>query len=156
MSTLNSMAKLMIQIHGAKAMSLLVKQKPSDARYIAVSKDKLASIFYKNVRGVFYMDSLRGMGWELVRQKSEKELIKDLGNISMLFTDIDSLNELLRGEDLEELADATAMSLLKNRVDSQIARVALRRDHDGEPNGYWQGQYEAYETVQHMMRECSC
>lgn len=102
------------------------------------------------------MDSLRGHGWELSRQKSEKQLIKELRNISMLFTDLASLEEALSKEAFEDLDDATPMSLLKNRVDSQISRVALRRDHDSEKNGYWQGQYEAYETVQHMIRECAC
>ena len=45
------------------------------------------------------------------------------------------------------------MILLKQRVDAQFMRIDCRREVDGDCNGYWNGQYEAYETVQLMIRE---
>lgn len=148
------MAKLIIQIHGAGPMKEMLQKKPEESRYIAISKDKLASIFYKNIRGTFYMNSLNGLGWEIVRQKSEKELIKSLWGISFLMADIGTLESILSSMPIV-LDEPVAMVKFESKVNAQFARITMRRDYDGDKSGYWQGQYDAFEIVQSMMRECA-
>lgn len=98
------------------------------------------------------MNSLNGLGWEAVRQKSEKDLIDSLQNISYMLAEVETLEKLLQDTDP---AEAGQFIQLNHKVSSQFARVAMRRDFENDHTGYWQGQYDAFEIVQNMMRECA-
>lgn len=132
----------------------MLKQRQSNARYIAISKHKCASIFYRNELGVWYADYRNGKGWEKTQQISESDLQKDLKAISFMLCELVDLEAELSNHPLDELqCNGGPLVELKGRIDTQLARVSLRRDAEGDPNGYWAGSHEAYEIVLNMIRD---
>ncbi len=154
MNTSKQTAKTVINLHGANALNGMFKKRPSDSRYMAISKNKCASIFYKNVQGVLYADYRNGKGWEKAQQISVGDLEKDLHGVSFMLCELDDLEAELSNHPLDELqCNGGPLVELKGRIDAQFARVSLRRDAEGDPNGYWAGSHEAYEIVLNMIRD---
>lgn len=152
MSTSKQVAKTVISLHGVNALREILNQRPTDARYIAISKDKCASIFYKNELGVLKADYRNGQGWEKAQQVSVGNLEKDLQVISFLLCELDDLSAELSKHPVEGEHQENPLTVLKGLVNTQIVRVDLRRQASADPTGYWAGSQEAYETVLHMVR----
>lgn len=155
-------AETILKIHGPEKLQPILKAKPEGARFIAISRYKCASIFYKNELGRFYADYRNGRNWEEVRQVNVRELTADLIGLDMVLCVIEDLECLIASlvalqpepiQVFEEIANEDPLLELKSRVDSQFSRIGLRCNAEGDASGYWQGQYDAYETVQSMIRD---
>lgn len=146
-----STATTVMQLYSTEELNVLMANRPKDAQIIAISKNKCTSIFYKNVGGEYFADYRNGKGWEKTRQRSRKELNDDLRCISLVPIEIEDLARAIEHLSGVELEPKDKILYLKSRVDSQMVRVDMRRDH--EDTGYWRGQHDAYEIVQHMIRE---
>lgn len=151
MSTLARSTDIVIKLHGTAAIKKMLEQKPFDATLIAINQYKYVSIFYKKENDRFYADYANGKGWEKrTCQQSEQELIQDLASCSFILADMAVLEAALADCVCEQV---NPIKTLKSQVDAQFARVSSRREHEGaDKAGYWQGHYDAYEIVQHMMR----
>jgi hypothetical protein len=143
-------ATTVMELYGAEELSILMSDRPKDAQIIAISKNKCTSIFYKNVSGEYFADYRNGNGWEKTRQRSRKELNDDLRCISLIPVEIDELVASIERMAGVELKTEDKILHIKSRVNAQMLRVDLRREHDDL--AYWQGQHDAYETVQHIIR----
>lgn len=153
MDTLKQSAKTIATLHDHGKLKALMKTRPEGTRYVAVNRHKCALIFYKNALGVFYADYGNKRGWEAVRQVCLRELIEDLRAVSFILCEADDLDQCLaEAKTSEEPVEIDAMVLLNSQVDSQVSRIALRRDAEGDATGYWQGQYDCIEIVQGMIR----
>ncbi len=154
MSTLANSTDVVIKLHGAAAIKEMLKQKPLDATLIAINQYKYVSIFYKKENDRFYADYTNGKGWEKSTcQHDQQELIQDLASYSFILADIAALEAALADSVGEQVGNP--IKTLKSQVDAQFIRVGLRREHETNKDGYWRGQYDAYEIVQHMIRKIS-
>lgn len=152
MNLLTNSTDIVLKLHNADALLTMIKAKPVDASLIAVNQFKCASIFYKtDSKGLMHADYSNGRGWEPIRQRQVEHLVDVLKMGSFVLADLALLESGLR--ELGAKDTDNPMILLKQRVDAQFMRIDCRREVDGDCNGYWNGQYEAYETVQLMIRE---
>lgn len=151
MNTLQSNPEIVIELHGACTIKTILKAKPADASLVAINQYKSASIFYKSEDGFYFADYTNGRGWEGVCQRCEKELIQDLAAHAFILVDVAALELALQAYPDEVMENP--MTVLKARVDAQFTRVSARREHEKNKDSYWQGHYDAYEIVQHMIRQ---
>lgn len=151
MSLLVKSAKAAASLHPANILKVMLANKPTDASLVAVSQYKAALIFYKNEGQRFYADYSNGNGWEKTRYRTEEGLKKDLTVCSFILTDLEALESALPDE---ISADAVnPIQVLKTRVDAQFARIDGRRSAEKKKQDYWQGQFDAFEIVQSMIRD---
>lgn len=151
-------AEIVLKLHGLPKLKQLLEKKPSDATLIALSRYKFASIFYKKIFGGFCADYLNSRGWEEVRQYNARDLNADLQAIDMILCSIEDLEDLIAknaSQAIAEVESIDVMAVMNSRVNTQLSRVSMRRSAEGDESGYWQGQYDAYETVQSMIKELS-
>lgn len=151
MNTLVKNAEIAVKLHPAITIKTMLGIKPCDASLVAVNQYKSALIFYKTDGKHFYADYGNGRGWEKVRHKTQDGLASDLAACAFVLCDVAALEAALPVSMGAEVVNP--MQVLKARIDAQFTRVDGRREHEKDKAGYWQGQYDAYEIVQHMVRE---
>lgn len=151
MSTLVKNAEIAVKLHPANMIKTMLSIKPCDAILVAVNQYKSALIFYKTDGKYFYADYGNGRGWEKVRHKTQDGLTSDLAACAFVLCDLAALEAALPDSMGTEVINP--MKVLKARIDAQFTRVDGRREHEKNKEGYWQGQYDAYEIVQHMVKE---
>lgn len=147
-----SVASLVIQMYGLNPVRKMMKKIPDGAKHVAVSRNKFASIFYKDHLGDFEADYQNGHGWTSVRQATLCELEQDLHAVSFMLIGIDDLiQELSLHPESPELHDTSLANTLNGLIETQITRAQMRNDADPE-QGCWKGHLEAYAIIQNAIR----
>ena len=151
MNLLINSTDMVLKLHSADALLMMIKSRPVDATLVAVNQFKCASIFYKtNGKGLIDVDFNNGRGWESTRHRSVENLFDVLSAGGFVLGDLALLEIKLKEIGASETNNP--LIELKQRVDAQFVRVDGRRQAEGN-QGYWQGHYDAYEIVKHMIGE---
>lgn len=146
-----NLSKLAVQMYGAKALKDLLNQMPVETMFVAISRNKFASIFYKHHLGEFDVDYRNGHGWTGARQLTVQELEQDLNAISFILVDVDDLRkELVNYPD--EIAGGSPLSQqLNGLIECQITRAQMRLNADNGDT-YWKGHLDAYAIIQNAIQ----
>lgn len=151
MSTSKVDAQTMVKLHGVNILAPLLNSKPSDAAMVAINRYKSALIFYKTENNYFYADYCNGRGWEKQRKQSLEKLTANLAACSFVLLEIGALETVLGSYEVQ--IERRQVLEIKSKVDSQFARVSTRREFEKNKDGYWQGQYDCLEIVQHIIQK---
>lgn len=147
-----SVANLVVQMYGVKALKELLIQMPEDSMYLAISRNKLACIFYKHSLGEFDADYRNGFGWVSTRQVTLNELEQDLSAVSFMLIGVEDLtHELAEYQDNVQTENIPLVRKLNDLIETQITRAHMRSTADVS-DVYWKGHLDAYDIVQNAIR----